>query len=104
MSRATLPPERILDLLPEPIIDLARELAAADEGSSDYAKLTEVFRGMSIEANAVLYRISANPSARNCQQMLSKVKPTISMRRATSLSIWKSACRAKRTPTCKGQV
>lgn len=60
MSLATLPPERILDLLPEPIIDLARELAAAEEGSPDHAKLTEVFRQLAIAANAVLYRMNVN--------------------------------------------
>lgn len=60
MSRAKPPPERILDLLPEPIIDLARELQAAEEGSTDHDKLTEVFRGTARRANSVLYRMSVN--------------------------------------------
>lgn len=50
----------IVDLVPRPIIDLVRELHAAEEGSPDHAKLSEVVRKLAAEANAVLFRISSN--------------------------------------------
>ncbi len=52
--------DQLVEQIPRPIVDLARELLKTEEGSPDRAKLTEVFRLLAVEANAVLYRMSAN--------------------------------------------
>nr|WP_160330114.1 hypothetical protein [Rhizobium altiplani] len=46
--------EQIADLVPDPIIDLVRELHAAEEGSEDHEKLREIVRQLALKANAVL--------------------------------------------------
>lgn len=45
-----------MELIPEPIIDLVRELHAAEIGSEDHEKLHDIVR----QANGVLFRMSAN--------------------------------------------
>ncbi len=52
--------EQIADLVPRPIIDLVRELHAAEEGSEDHAKLSEIVRKLAVEANAVLFWMASN--------------------------------------------
>jgi len=47
----------------DPIIDLVRELHAAEKGSEDYEKLREIVRQLALKANGVLYRIAANRTA-----------------------------------------
>ncbi|MBD9450270.1 hypothetical protein IB244_01570 [Rhizobium sp. RHZ02] len=51
------------DLVSDPIIDLVRELHAAEKGSEDYEKLREIVRQLALKANGVLYRIAANRTA-----------------------------------------
>ncbi|MDQ0323178.1 hypothetical protein QO002_005384 [Pararhizobium capsulatum DSM 1112] len=52
-----------VELIPEPILDLVRELHSAEEGSEDHAKLHEIVRQLALKENAVLIRMSANRMA-----------------------------------------
>ncbi len=51
---------QIVELVPPPIIDIVRELHAAEDGSEDRRKLEEVVRKLAVEANAVLFRMASN--------------------------------------------
>jgi|APAra7269096613_1048513.scaffolds.fasta_scaffold31812_1 hypothetical protein len=52
--------EQIANLVPDPIIDLVRELHAAEEGSGDHEKLREIVRQLALKANSVLFRMNSN--------------------------------------------
>ncbi|MEY9562253.1 hypothetical protein [Sinorhizobium fredii] len=54
MSRLTLPPEKIVELLPHPIVDLISELSGSDD-PGDQETLAKVLRKCALEANASLY-------------------------------------------------
>jgi len=46
--------------MPDPIMNLVRELHEAEEGSEDWGKLSEIVRKLASEANVVLFRMAAN--------------------------------------------
>jgi hypothetical protein len=53
MGQATLPPEKLVELLPRPIVDLISETDSSDD-PGDQETLAEVLRKFSLEANAIL--------------------------------------------------
>ena len=55
MSRLTLSPKKIVELLPEPIIDLISELSGSDDPGTQ-EEVAEYLRKAALQANAIFYR------------------------------------------------